>query len=181
MLIARTLLAAADCPWAADALELTAAQRRRGRQRIELPDGRVLGLALPTGTTMQPGDHLLTECGLRFEICAAEETVLRIQANDPAKLIRAAYHLGNRHVAVELGDGYLAIEPDPVLRDMLELLGMRVELVEAPFEPESGAYGGGHKHGHDATFDEDYQLAQSLFESHAHPHAHPHPHPHPNA
>ncbi len=171
----RTLVRSADCPphaLSAQVLELTAAQRQRGRQRIELANGDVIALALAPGMAMSPGDQLVAKDGTRFEICAATESVMRIHADTPLALTRAAYHLGNRHVAVEVGDGYLAIEPDPVLREMLDLLGVHSELIEAPFQPETGAYGGGHKHGHDETFAEDSALAQSLFQHHSHHHPH---------
>lgn len=171
-----TRIPAADCPidaLAVHALELTAAQRRRCRQRIEV-DGMELAIALPPGTALEPGDQLLAEDGNRFEVCAAAETVLRITSPDPNLLARAAYHLGNRHVAVEIGDGYLAIEPDAVLHDMLDQLGVWCDLAELPFQPDSGAYGGGHKHGHDETFADDHRLAQALFAHHDHPHPHPH-------
>lgn len=126
-MLIRTRIPAADCPpdaLAAQALELTAAQRRRSRQRIAL-DRVELGIALPPGTSLEPGDQLLADDGRRFEGCAAAETVLRISADDASTLARAAYHLGNRHVAVEVGAGYLAIEPDPVLEasDTLRMRG----------------------------------------------------------
>lgn len=168
-MLIRTLIPAIACladPLPAEPLALTSAQRRRSRQRLVRADGQELAIALPPGSAMYPGDHLLAEDGSRFAVCAAPEAVLRIRSADPVTLLRAAYHLGNRHVAVEVGDGYLAIEPDPVLRDMLELIGVHTTLIEAPFQPESGAYGGGHKHGHDATFAEDHRLAQSLFGEH---------------
>ncbi len=150
----------------AQALALTFEQRRKSRQRIDLPDGRVLAIALPPGTTMQPGDRLVGESEVRFIVIAADEAVLRITANDATALTRAAYHLGNRHIPVEVGNGFLAIEPDAVLEDMLHRLGVKVEHCRVPFQPESGAYGGGHRHGHDETFAEDHALAQSLFVQH---------------
>ena len=122
---------------------------------------------------MYPGDQLLADDGMRFSVCAAPEQVLRIECADATTLLRAAYHLGNRHVAVEVGDGYLAIEPDPVLREMLDRIGVLCAEVEAPFQPESGAYGGGHQHGHDATFVEDYRLAQTVFAHHEQAHEAP--------
>lgn len=176
-MLIRTHILAAHCPadaLAAHALELRAAERRRCRQRLTLPDGKELALALAPGTHLQIGDQLLSDCGVRFEVCAAPEQVLHVVSSNALALARAAYHLGNRHVAVEVGDGYLAIEPDPVLREMLELLGLQTTEVEAPFQPESGAYGGGHKHGHDQSFDQDYRLAQTVYALHAHPHPHPH-------
>lgn len=150
----------------AEPLALDLASRRRSRQRIDLPDGRVLAIALPPGTTMQPGDRVLGENDERFLVVAADEAVLRITAADALALTRAAYHLGNRHIPVEVGDGYLAIEPDAVLEEMLHRLGVVVEHRHAPFRPETGAYGGGHRHGHDETFVEDQALAQSLFLQH---------------
>ncbi len=174
-MLIRTRIPAADCPpdaLAAQALELTAAQRRRCRQRIEV-DGLDLGIALPPGTTLEPGDQLLADDGQRFEVCAAAETVVRIRSDDATTLARAAYHLGNRHVAVEVGAGYLAIEPDPVLEAMLAQIGVHCEPAMLPFQPESGAYGGGHRHGHDATFADDHRFAQALFAHHDHPHPHP--------
>lgn len=150
----------------AEPLALTFDARRRSRQRIDLPDGRVLAIALPPGTAMQPGDRLVGEGDVRFIVVAADEEVVRIAAPDALALARAAYHLGNRHVPVEVAEGYLAIEPDAVLEDMLHRLGVATERRFAPFQPEAGAYGGGHRHGHDETFAEDHALAQSLFVRH---------------
>lgn len=99
--------------------------------------------------------------------------VLLVRAPDALTFTRAAYHLGNRHTPVEIGTQTLKLEYDPVLADMLTRLGARVERVEAPFQPEAGAYGGGHRHGHDATFAEDYALAQQVYGEH-HGHAHSH-------
>ncbi len=148
-------------------LPLPLRARRRSRQRWSLTDGREVAWILPPGAMLQAGQWLQADDGSLFEVVAADEPVLRITAPTPHALARAAYHLGNRHVPIEVGEGYLAIEPDPVLDDMLQRLGTRVDALEAPFHPEVGAYGGGHRHGHDATFAEDYALAQSAFERHA--------------
>ena len=153
----------------AEPLALTFDIRKRSRQRLELPDGRVLAIILTPGTVLRPGDRLDADTGTRFEVHAADEAVIHITADTPIALTRAAYHLGNRHIAVEVGDGYLAIEPDPVLDDMLRQLGVHTEHRHAPFQPETGAYGGGHKHGHDVTFDDDYALAQRAFDAHGEP------------
>ena len=147
-------------------LELVFDTRKRSRHRLTLPDGRELAWALMPGLTLRPGDRLQADDASVFVVVAAHEPVLRVTADTPSALTRAAYHLGNRHIAVEVGDGYLAITPDPVLRDMLDQLGVRVDAIDAPFQPETGAYGGGHKHGHDATFAEDYALAQAVFRRH---------------
>ena len=95
----------------------------------------------------------------------------RARAELRLTLTRAAYHLGNRHTPVEVGADYLKLEADPVLEDMLRRLGAQVEHASQPFQPETGAYGGGHKHGHDETFTEDYALAQKVFDEH-HGHGH---------
>jgi urease accessory protein len=108
-----------------------------------------------------------------------------VRAPDRVTLTRAAYHLGNRHTPVEVGSDELKLEADPVLEGMLKRLGAQVERVELPFQPEAGAYsghsGGGHRHGHDETFAEDYALAQRVFDEHhgpAHDHGHAHGHSH---
>ncbi|MEK6297444.1 MAG: urease accessory protein UreE, partial [Paraburkholderia tropica] len=105
---------------------------------------------------------------------------LRVRAHNRLTLTRAAYHLGNRHTPVEVGVDELKLEADPVLEDMLKRLGAQVERAELPFQPESGAYGGGHRHGHDATFAEDYALAQRVYDEH-HGHSHDHGHAHDHA
>ena len=157
---------AADTAVQASPLALPLAARQRSRLRWRLPDRREIAWALPAGTRLQPGDLLIIDAGQRFRVEAATEHVLRIRADTPQALARAAYHLGNRHVPVEVGLDYLAIEPDPVLRDMLDQLGVHCQAIQAPFQPEHGAYRGGHRHGHEASFKEDYALAQALFVSH---------------
>jgi urease accessory protein len=115
-------------------------------------------------------------------VVAAAQAVLVVRAKDALTLTRAAYHLGNRHTPVEVGADYLKLEYDPVLADMLKRIGALVDQVSMPFQPESGAYGGGHKHGHDETFAEDYALAQQVFgEHHGHSHDHDHAHGHADA
>lgn len=176
MQLIRTLVpaAAADASVVATPVALPYDLRKRSRQRWSLGAGQELAWVLTPGTVLQPGDRLVADDGTQFEVCAAAEHVLRITAATPLALTRAAYHLGNRHISVEVGEGYLAIEPDPVLRDMLLQLGVSVTPAEAPFQPETGAYGGGHKHGHDATFAEDQALARALFHRHEPaPHATP--------
>ena len=159
------------------------ALRRRSRQRLTLSNGEEIGLVLPQGTVLRHGDVLLADDGQCIPVEAAPEHILRVTAQTAQQLMRAAYHLGNRHIPVEVGFGFLQLEHDSVLVDMLEGLGeVNVVSVEQPFEPESGAYGGGHKHGHNETFDEDYALAQAVYAARepagnqAHHHAHKHDH-----
>lgn len=165
-------------------VELTLAQRQRNRQRLTLDDGRSLGLALERGTVLRDGDVLVArESGrddLLVRVCAVSEPVMRVTPlSSPWQLARAAYHLGNRHVKLEIGEGYVQFEPDPVLVDMLTNVGgVKVQQVKAPFNPDLGAYGGGHHHGHDETFEEDYALAQAAYHAHEPGHRHDHDHKH---
>ncbi|WP_265919026.1 urease accessory protein UreE [Cupriavidus nantongensis] len=156
-------------------LVLPFADRSKSRLRAVLDNGTDAALFLPRGTVLRGGDLLVAEDGSFIEVQAAAESVLEVRAQDPHALMRAAYHLGNRHTPVEIGRDYLRLEYDAVLADMLRRLGVQAERAELPFEPEAGAYGGGHKHGHDATFAEDYAAAQAVFhEHHGHSHSHGH-------
>ena len=126
----------------------------RQKSRFDATDsvGRSLGVFLPRGTVVRGGDVLVAEDGSLVRVHAAPQQVLRIthcQAHGtPYDLIRAAYHLGNRHVPIELKPAHLQIEPDHVLADMLRAMHLIVQPVEQPFEPENGAYAtGGHGHG----------------------------------
>ncbi len=132
----------------------------RQKSRFDATDsaGRTLGVFLPRGTTVRGGDVLVAEDGSLVKVIAAPQSVLRIthcsQHGTPFDLIRAAYHLGNRHVPIELQPDHLKIEPDHVLADMLRAMHLIVNTVDEAFEPESGAYAtgghhGGHHHGHD--------------------------------
>ncbi len=153
----------------APAAVLDFARRRRSRQRVELDNGVTIGLALPKATVVRDGDLLVLDDGSLVVVRAAPESILHVSASTPQQLARAAYHLGNRHVALEVGESGLKLLFDAVLADMLgRLEGVRVQRLTAPFEPESGAYGGGHRHGHDETFEEDYALAQSAYHAHDH-------------
>ena len=127
----------------------------RQKSRFDATDsqGRQLGVFLPRGTVVRGGDVLVAEDGSLIQVLAAPQAVLRIthctEHGRPFDLIRAAYHLGNRHVPIELKPDFLQIEPDHVLADMLRGMHLIVHAVEAPFEPEGGAYAqGGHPHGH---------------------------------
>ncbi|WP_354675318.1 urease accessory protein UreE [Cupriavidus alkaliphilus] len=156
-------------------LVLPFADRSKSRLRAVLDNGADAALFLPRGTVLRGGDLLVAEDGSLIEVLAAAESVLEVRAQDPHALMRAAYHLGNRHTPVEIGRDYLRLEYDAVLADMLRRLGVQAERADLPFEPEAGAYGGGHKHGHDATFAEDYAAAQAVFhEHHGHSHSHSH-------
>jgi urease accessory protein len=141
--------------------------RRKTRQVARLDSGEEIGLLLTPGTFLRDGDVLESVEGDRLRIVAAAEPTLFVTASDSEKLTRAAYHLGNRHIPVEIGTGFLRLEADPVLKEMLQRLEVRAEERKEAFNPESGAYGGGHRHGHDESFSDDYRRAQEVFHEHA--------------
>lgn len=126
--------------------------RIKSRLRTRLLDGTEVGLLLPRGTVLRGGDCLRGEDGSLVEVVAATETVSVASTDDGNLLARAAYHLGNRHMVIQIGDGWLSYLHDHVLDDMVRQLGLTVGCEQRPFEPEGGAYGGhgfhGGGHGH---------------------------------
>jgi len=139
---------AADTRAAQAQLKLPFDLRQKSRLRTKLADGEDAWLLLPRGDILRGGDKLLASDGRVVEVIAQPEDVLHVECADAAALARAAYHLGNRHVPVQVGDGFLRIAADHVLADMLRGLGATLTPMHAPFEPEAGAYGaaGGHHH-----------------------------------
>ncbi len=124
-------------------------QREKCRLRAHLASGEEVALFMVRGSVLRDGELLTGADGRVVRVVAAPEAVYAIGCATPLILARCAYHLGNRHTQVQIGDGYLRIRADPVYKDMLEGLGARVEQVTAPFEPEAGAYSGG-AHSHDS-------------------------------
>ena len=151
----------------------------RQKSRFDATDstGRALGIFLPRGTVVRGGDVLVAEDGSLIKVLAAPQPVLVIttcsEHGSPFDLTRAAYHLGNRHVPIELRPDHLKIEPDHVLADMLRAMHLTVRESTEAFEPEGGAYstnGHGHSHAPDTHAHED---------DHGHDHAHAEPKPKP--
>jgi urease accessory protein len=126
-------------------LRLPFESRQKSRLKTKLVSGEEVGLILPRGEILRGGDLVTASDGRVIEIVAEPEKVLHIETKD---LARVAYHLGNRHVPVQVGEGFLRITQDHVLEEMVQKLGAKVSHLEAPFEPEAGAYAGGH-HQHD--------------------------------
>ncbi len=142
-------------------LELPFETRQKSRFKATLVSGEEVGIMLPRGEILRGGDLVTTSDGRIIEVIAQPEQVLHVEGESAAALARIAYHLGNRHVAVEIGDGYLQLSDDHVLERMLEGLGATVTRITVPFEPEAGAYAGaGHEHGvakiHDHHHDHDH-------------------------
>ena len=128
-------------------LVLSYADRQKSRLRAQLADGESVGILLPHGQHIKPGALLTSADGSELLVVAAEEKITSVYSDDALLLTRAAYHLGNRHVPVEIGEGWLRYEPDHVLDEMLLGLGLKPQSELAPFNPESGAYASnGHHH-----------------------------------
>ncbi len=168
----------------------------RQKSRFDAIDsqGRELGVFLPRGSVARGGDVLVAEDGSLIRVMAAAQLVLVVrhcsEHGEPFDLLRAAYHLGNRHVQLELTPDHLKLEPDHVLADMLRQMHLIVSEEQLPFEPEAGAYGSssghghdhGHEHGHDhgagPAHDHNHVEAQAHDRSHDHAHDHAHDHSH---
>ena len=152
----------------APTLELDWDARSKSRFSATDSTGREIGVVLPRGTALRGGDVLVAEDGTLLRIVASPQPVLQVrhctEHGSPFDLLRAAYHLGNRHVPLELQPELLQFEPDPVLADMLRRQHLIVTEALAAFEPEGGAYGEGAGHGH-----------------HSHDHGHDHCHAHDHA
>ena len=132
-------------------LTLPFEQRQKSRLRVTLDNGNEAALILERGVVLRHGDLLRATDGQVVEVRAAPETVSIISESNAHLLSRACYHLGNRHVPLQIGDGWLRYLRDHVLDDMVVSLGLSVEHKEAPFEPEAGAYKNNERHRHTHT------------------------------
>jgi urease accessory protein len=162
----------------------------RQKSRIEATDslGRILNVFLPRGSVLRGGDVLVCEDGSLVRVKAAPQPVLVVthcpDHGTPFDLLRAAYHLGNRHVPLELRPDRLLLEPDHVLAGMLRGQHLIVTEASSAFEPESGAYGAGagahagHAHGHDHAHDPGQKHDHGHDHKHDHAHGHKHDHDH---
>jgi len=154
--------------------------RQKSRLRTQLVSGEEVGLMLPRGEILRGGDLVTASDGRVIEVIAEPEKLLHIES---AELAKVAYHLGNRHVPVQVGKDFLRIAEDHVLEEMVKKLGAAVKPVVAPFEPEAGAYAGGHHqhdemgHGgkiHDHGHDHDHDHGHVHDEHCGHDHGHKH-------
>ena len=157
----------------------------RQKSRFEAADssGRLVGVFLQRGHVVRGGDVLVLEDGSLVRVLAAPQPVLHISHcpthGSPFDLVRAAYHLGNRHVPIELKPDHLKIEPDHVLADLLRAMHLIVRADTLAFEPEAGAYAAqAHTHGHDDPTPTPTAHGHEHGHEHEHPHAHDHEHPH---
>lgn len=126
---------------------LSQEQRDRGRLKLTGENGEEIRLFLERGKPLLVGEYLKSSCGKLIKVEGAVEPVTHAQCDDWHTFARACYHLGNRHVKLQVGERWLRMQPDHVLEEMLELLGLTLSHQEAIFVPESGAYShGGHHH-----------------------------------
>jgi urease accessory protein len=127
-------------------LRLPFDRRQKSRQLATLVSGETVAIVLERGLVLRGGDWVVASDGRVIEVLAETEKVLHVECDTPRALARAAYHLGNRHVPVQVGEGWLRLAADHVLEEMLIGLGARVTSLEEPFEPEAGAYAAHHRH-----------------------------------
>ncbi len=170
-----------------EVIELDFARRERSRFRAALLSGEEIGVDLPRGTLLRHGDRLRLADGRVVAVEAAPERLIEVHAHDAVALARIAYHVGNRHVPIQIGDGWLRLLPDHVLQAMIERLGGHVHEVDEGFQPESGAYGHSHVHhahddqGHGGrihAFDARHQHEPGHEPGHEHERGHRHEHEH---
>jgi urease accessory protein len=165
----------------ADTVVLEFDDRHRRRLAMTGTRGLEFLLDLPDVTALRGGDALMLEDGRLIEVVAAAEPLVEIRCTDPMHMVRIAWHLGNRHLPTQMMGKALRIRRDHVIEEMVRGLGARVIEIEAPFDPEGGAYvsappGGAHAHDHD-HHDHDHHHGHSHDHAHAHEHAH-HQHEH---
>ena len=147
-------------------MELPFEERCKSRAQVKLTSGEEVALRLPRGEILRGGDMVVASDGRIIEVLAAKESVVEVKYGSAAQLARAAFHLGNRHVPVQIGDGWLRFAGDHVLEDMLRGLGASLSTLQAPFEPEEGAYAGHDHEGHGGVIHD--------FGEHADEHGHVH-------
>ena len=159
--------------------------RIKSRQRATLESGEDVGLFLERGTLLRGGDVLESKSGERILVVAADETVSTVYCDDALMLAKVAYHLGNRHVPLQIEIGFVRYQHDHVLDDMVRQMPgadtlVKLSVEQAPFEPEAGAYqqGGGHHHAHGHSHGHDHGHAHTHDHTHDHSHEHKHSHSH---
>lgn len=154
-------------------LALPFEQRQKSRQRATLDNGEEVALQLPRGEVLRGGDLLVASDGRVVEVVAQPEILMHVACDSTHELVRAAYHLGNRHVPVQVGEGWLRLASDHVLEEMLTGLGARLTSLLAPFEPEAGAYAPHHVHenesGHGGRI---HEFGEHHHDEHGHEHVH---------
>ncbi|GHD25595.1 urease accessory protein UreE [Parahalioglobus pacificus] len=149
-----------------ESVDLSYDDRKRGRLILTCRSGKTAGIQITRGQVLRHGTWLTNDNDEWLQVNAADEAVSTANVSDPTLFARACYHLGNRHVSLQIGTGFLRYQKDYVLDDMLRGLGIEVVHTPAVFEPESGAYAKGHSHSH--TDDHEHRHGQSTGHHHGH-------------
>ncbi|WP_426416756.1 urease accessory protein UreE [Aestuariirhabdus sp. LZHN29] len=157
-----------------DTLSLPFELRCKGRFRARTDGGQDVGVFIERGQVLQDGELLKTECGQLIRVRSQRETLVTARCDDWLAFSKACYHLGNRHVPLQVGERWLRFQPDHVLEELVRLHGLEVITEEAPFDPENGAYGhlGGHQHQHDEPQEAQVQQAPNSHQGDNHSHHH---------
>jgi urease accessory protein len=167
---------------ASEVLALPYDDRKKSRLLARTQSGREVAIVLERGSMLRDGDLLAAEGGVVLCVTAAAESVSQVVSGDALLLARAAYHLGNRHVPLQIDAGGLRYQHDHVLDAMLRELGLEVSVGMAGFQPEGGAYARGHGgHAHGQGDEHAHEHAHAHAHGHAHGHAHEHEHEHGHA
>ena len=146
MLEVRSRFAGPQEPAVYGRLRLPFDRRQKSRQRAALESGEEVAIALARGEVLRGGDLLVAPGGEIIQVVAETERVMQAECGSSEALARVAYHLGNRHVPLQVGAGWVRFAADDVLAKMVERLGAQVTALDAPFEPEAGAYAPHHRH-----------------------------------
>ena len=163
-----------------DFLSLCFDYRKRGRLKAQTESRQEVGLFLERGQVLQEDDVLKSRCGHHVRVIAKSEPVILAKTEDWHTFSRCCYHLGNRHVPLQIGERWLSFQPDYVLEEMVQLLGMHTESADKAFEPEKGAYSGSHSHGahshgaHSHGTDSHHSHDDHTEDEHSHSHTHSH-------
>lgn len=131
-----------------DTLTLPFEMRKKGRFKTTTDNGTEVGLFIERGKVLSDGELLITECGKVIQVCCEAESVITARTTDWFNFSRVCYHLGNRHVPLQVGELWIRFQPDHVLEHLVQHYGLKTQHEDAPFDPENGAYGdfGGHHH-----------------------------------
>lgn len=167
------------------AIELGFDDRQKSRHKGVTQCGQEIGWFIARGHVLKEGDFLKCTSGELIRVVSAQEKVSTVYARSALDLTRAAYHLGNRHVPLQINDAFLRYQHDHVLDEMVKGLGLQVEVESAPFQPEAGAYAAGHSgghshsHGHSHALDDSHEASHQkshnfVLRQHNHTHNHDH-------
>lgn len=157
-----------------DTVILDYAQRSAQKVSVTVVKGGAIEIDMDEPVRLRTDDLLVLDDGNLVEVVAAPEPLIEARAADVAGLARLAWHLGDRHVPVQMLANRIRAQRDPAIETLLKSLGVKLTMIEAPFEPEGGAYASSHGH----SYDHDHAHDHAHEHDHDHGHAHGHKHHH---